>query len=234
MGHPWVVDIKGLAEKYNLKYFVETGTLTGDTVEYVSSLGCFDKIFSVEIEPEIYAFAKDRFVDNDNVEILLGNSYEVLENDILPQLDGPTFFWLDAHFPGADINLNGKTYTSEEHMDTNCPLRKEIDVIKKSPYHLCDFDSIKRRPQQNVILIDDAWLYTKQEVDGLGGNAKTADQHWKNIGQPEATVAKLMGDDVSDEFIYSSFPNHQVGFITRNCGYFLITPFADVINPMYP
>ena len=86
----------------------------------------------------------------------------------------------------------------------------------------------------NGTLIDDAWLYTKQEVDGLGGNAKTADQHWKNIGQPEATVAKLMGEDVSDDFIYDSFPNHQIGFITRNCGYFLITPFADVINPMYP
>jgi hypothetical protein len=233
MGYPWIVDIKALAEKYNLKYFVETGTLTGDTVDYVNSLGCFDKIFSVEIEPELYDLANKRFSSNDNVEILLGNSYEVLETEILPQLDAPAFFWLDAHFPGADIKLNGKKYTSETHVDTNCPLRRELDVIKKSPYHTSTFDGINGCSGQNVILIDDAWIYTKQEVDGLFGVTKTIDQHMINIGQPEASLKNMLGDEVSDSFIYNSFPNHQIGFITRSSGYFLITPFADIINSNY-
>lgn len=231
MGHPWVVDVKGLAEKFNLKYFVETGTFSGDTVEYALSLDCFDKVFSVEIEPEIYQFTSQRFAGNDKVSLFLGNSYDVLEKEILPQLDAPAFFWLDAHFPGADIGLNGKTYTTEKDKNVNCPLEKEIEVITQSPFYALDSDKVKVNPDENVILIDDAWLYTKQEIDPFNPDTKTIDDHFKNIGQPEANRDSLLGDGWNDEFIYHNFRNHQIGLITSNTGYYLITPFGKILNP---
>lgn len=230
MGHPWVVDVKQLAEKFNLKYFVETGTFAGDSVEYALSLDCFDKVFSIEIEPEIHAFASQRFAGNNKVSLFLGNSYDVLVNDILPQLDAPAFFWLDAHFPGADAGIGGKTYTTEKNKNINCPLEEEINAITKSNFHSTDFDINKTNPDQNVLLIDDAWMYTKRELDPFNENTKTIDDHFKNIGQPEANRESLLGSGWNDDFIYDNFRNYQIGLITRNTGYYLITPFGGLLN----
>ena len=42
-------NISQLKEKFNFSYFVETGTMNGDGVDYALQSG-FDKIISIEIE----------------------------------------------------------------------------------------------------------------------------------------------------------------------------------------
>jgi hypothetical protein len=61
-------------------------------------------------------------------------------------LIGPIFFWLDAHFPGADGGL--LDYNAEADESVRCPLESELEVISKG-----------RPAAGDVILIDDLRIY---------------------------------------------------------------------------
>ena len=68
---------KSVFEKYLNKYFVETGTYAGDSVELAAESG-FSIILSIELSPKYYEFSKERFADEKNIHILLGDSAKIL------------------------------------------------------------------------------------------------------------------------------------------------------------
>jgi len=144
MGDIKIFDIAEIKEKCNIDYFVETGTLHGDTVEYVKQFN-FKKIISFEIMNELAEKAKERFKGDDSIEIVEGDSSKVLE-DHIKNLNGNILFWLDAHFPGADIGI--RKYTDLEEPDTNLPLQEEVAAVKK-----------RKNKFKDVIIIDDLWIY---------------------------------------------------------------------------
>lgn len=113
------------------KYLVETGTFLGDTC-WAFRNEC-EKLFTIEINPQLAQLARSRFRGFSNVRVLEGDSAELLKT-ILPQLQAKTLFWLDGHFSGG---ITGKG-TCE------CPLYDELQSIMT----MC--------PQSWVILIDDA------------------------------------------------------------------------------
>lgn len=123
-----------LAQKYETKIFVETGTFRGDMVEAVKRQ--FDKVYSIELSHEFYSAAKERFAADANVEILHGDSGEKLR-EIMPLITAPCLFWLDGHFSGGN--------TAKGLVDT--PILAELDHILTAP------------EQGHVILIDDARLF---------------------------------------------------------------------------
>lgn len=120
--------------KFNLKTLVETGTYKGDMVEAMR--GKFEKIYSIELGENLCKDAQERFRNNADIEILCGNSEKVL-SDLVPKLNKPTLFWLDAHF--------SRGITAKADLDT--PIVKELEII------------FRNKINGWVILIDDAVLF---------------------------------------------------------------------------
>lgn len=119
-----------------LETFVETGTFEGDSVERVCS--DFREIYSVEIAESYHRKAMEKFAGLANVQLLRGDSPEVLRR-LRPKLaGGSVLYWLDAHWCDADHVKGGQ--------HSQCPLLDELD-------------SIGSLNERSVILIDDARLF---------------------------------------------------------------------------
>src|SRR5205814_997927 len=107
----------------------------------------FDLIISIEIMEAEVERLKQAFAGDPRIHLLAGESPAVLRH-ILPQIQTPICFWLDAHFPGAHHKL--KLYEAVQEDDIRLPLERELEVIKEL------------RPQgKDVILIDDLRIYEK-------------------------------------------------------------------------
>lgn len=107
--------------KYKNSYFVETGTATGDCVKLALSHG-FEKIFSIEIDSTLQeqnCLFFQPFINKQQVNLILGDSLIELKK-LIPTLDKPTTFWLDAH---VDYGPSGIK---------RCPLYEELEAIATS------------------------------------------------------------------------------------------------------
>lgn len=142
--------ILSIAKNNNAKTFVETGTHKGQTVEFMR--GKFDKIFSIELNDELYRYNVEQFKKYSSIEILHGDSGEVL-CELLPKIKSKAVFWLDGHYDFTSITSKGELVT---------PIRKELQHIAANNLG-------------HVILIDDARLFdgtsdypTIEEVKMLG------------------------------------------------------------------
>lgn len=123
--------IKAYARRFGCLYFVETGTYFGETVQ--ASLDTFRRIWSIELSPRFAAAAQKRFASHPHVRIIPGDSGKLLQ-EVIPQLDQPTLFWLDGHHCGGNTAKG----------DRECPIFAELDAV------------FSGQPARDVILIDDA------------------------------------------------------------------------------
>jgi len=103
-----------LGIKKDCKYFVETGTHLGGSVDVALELG-FEKIFSCEIMEDRFNHCMDKFKDNENVYLWNGTSLSCFP-EIVGNLDQKSLFWLDAHGEGGGV-----------------PTFEELDIIASSP-----------------------------------------------------------------------------------------------------
>jgi hypothetical protein len=129
----------GLAKRHSLRLFVETGTSFGDMVR--AMIPHFDRIWTIELGDQLYAEAQKKFRDARNVELIHGDSGRELGR-LLPTLDAPVLFWLDAHYSGGP--LRGATSARGEK-DT--PILEELDHI------------LGAAEPRHVVVIDDARLF---------------------------------------------------------------------------
>lgn len=117
--------------------FVETGTLTGDTVN--NMVPHFDKIHSIELSEIYYSHSKQRFYNNKNVNIYLGDSAIFLPI-VTAGIDSPTIFFLDGHWSGFNTAKGPK----------DCPLLDELYSIVNNFKPEC------------LLIIDDHRLFGKK------------------------------------------------------------------------
>lgn len=110
---------------------VESGTFLGDTAHFLSRRGF--KITTIELDPALAANARIRFARDSNVEVLEGDSGQMLDA-LLPRLETPTLFYLDGHYSGPGTAL-GRLET---------PVMQEVAAI------------ISGAPAGSVVVIDDA------------------------------------------------------------------------------
>jgi len=123
------------ARRFSINIFIETGTYLGNTVNAVKRN--FKEIYSIELNKVLYLKARQKFIKEKHINVILGDSSENLP-DILSKINEPCLFWLDAHYSGEN--------TSKTDVET--PITKEL---------LC----ILNHPNKNhVILIDDAHDFT--------------------------------------------------------------------------
>lgn len=203
MGDLRIFNLRELKEKFNLKYFVETGTLFGEGVDHALNHG-FDDVYSIEIDKELYDRAITKYAFNAGVNIIHGSSHEKIKD--LLSLDGNCLFWLDAHFPSADCNK--KSYTDEKDMEIRAPLQTEIELLSQ-----------RKNKYKDVIIADDFWLYNTEHKYESGD----IESHMRSIGQ-NITREELVGD-VNDRFFYDNFSDtHDLQIIANHQGYMIISP----------
>jgi len=127
--------VKYYAKKFSPEIFVETGTYQGDMIHAVKKK--FKKIYSIELHEDFYKKARKKFSRNKHIVIIFGNSSIQLK-ELLPKIDKPCLFWLDAHYSGEG--------TAKGDLET--PIMAEMNLILKNSHF------------NHIILIDDARLFT--------------------------------------------------------------------------
>lgn len=112
-------------------YFVETGTSAGHGLATARSLTPpYELIHTIDIDRSCWLDAANRYADEPRIYPFCGDTSRLLAI-LMPLLDKPTTFWLDAHDDGGPRGLK------------RCPLLDELAAIATSPI------------KEHVILIDD-------------------------------------------------------------------------------
>jgi len=119
------------------KILIETGSEKGGGIQSALNAG-FESIYSVEIDPKFNNECKERFKDNTNVNLYLGDSIQVLP-EILNSINSDFILWLDAHWSGSE-------YMGEQMHDF---LPKELLLLR----------DYKEKLKNSVIMIDDMNFY---------------------------------------------------------------------------
>ena len=101
-------EIKRLIGQYGIQSAVETGTFQGCTTRALAAL--VPMVYTIEINDGFYAESRERLADVPNVQQFHGASPDVLPG-LLPQIKGPTLYYLDAHWHG------------------NYPLPQEVEIL---------------------------------------------------------------------------------------------------------
>lgn len=198
-------DLGEVIKKFDIKYFVETGTLYGDGVDYALKYS-FDRIFSIEIEDILFNKAVEKYRNVPSVNIIKGDSSKILSN-IVEQLDGNTIFWLDAHFPGADSNIRTYKECLNYKYNTRLPLESELKII-----------SNRRKVFKDVLICDDLWIY-KEGIFGAGTVDDHSKRHNHNITRKEIV------EENNINFVYDEFSStHTFKEVYDDQGYLVILP----------
>lgn len=146
MGELYLHNLDDYITKYGCSVFVETGTGKGVGLSTALKFP-FKKLYSIEIMESLFLECLEKFKE-DRVEILNESSIEGLKV-VLEKIEeeSSAFFWLDAHFPGADFHLNSYDYLIDQPK-LHKPLKNEIQIISGG-----------RDTSKDVFIIDDLQIY---------------------------------------------------------------------------
>lgn len=128
--------LRQYAASYRLTILVETGTQRGAMLAMLKN--DFAKLYSIELLPHHYNFARRRFQTVPQIELLHGDSAVILPH-ILARLQKPALFWLDGH--------RNPNQTSPGELVT--PILTELNYLFAAPQ------------LGHVIIIDDVRLFRK-------------------------------------------------------------------------
>jgi hypothetical protein len=187
-------------KKFDIKYFFETGTWRGDGLAYAARYN-FEKLFSIEIMPEIAEEAKGRFKHDKRINIFTGSSHTIFPQ-LLSEIHGNTMFWLDAHYPGAEEGLKG--YNEHNQQTERLPLEAEIEIIFE-----------QRKEFSDLIIIDDLRIYEDGpfESGNIPNNINV--QNGRNLD----FISKAFGQ------------THSIERLFANEGYIIVAPRKIIGKP---
>ena len=181
---------------FSCNVFFETGTGTGYSLGKALDAGCFQKLYSVEIDAETYQYVTQRFREVRNLTLLCSESPSALRA-VLPSLatDDRVLFFLDAHFPG-EVTNSFAGYKADVPEHKRLPLELELSVIAEV-----------RANSHDVIIVDDLRIYENGpfEDGAMPAYAETLPPERKNI-----------------DFVTRLFPKARIARDYRNQGYLLI------------
>jgi len=192
-------------DRYNLKYYFETGTGKAECLEYALRYP-FEEYWTVDIDEDLIEESFNKFKNmSKNINLLIGKSTEILD-EYVPQIpkESPTLFYLDAHFPGADFQKCTYEESIREHKKDAFPLEEEVDVILE-----------KRDISKDVFIIDDLVLYEEGDFECLKVGCV-----WEYGWLQEELDLKT-----DSKFLYEKFEKtHNFKKDLRAQGYLIITP----------
>ena len=192
-------------DRYNLKYYFETGTGKAECLEYALRYP-FEEYWTVDIDEDLIEESFNKFKNmSKNINLLIGKSIDILD-EYIPQIpkESPTLFYLDAHFPGADFQKCTYEESIREYKKDAFPLEEEVDVILE-----------KRDISKDVFIIDDLVLYEEGDFECLKVGCV-----WEYGWLQEELDLKT-----DSKFLYEKFEKtHDFKKDLRSQGYLIITP----------
>jgi hypothetical protein len=131
--------MKAMRERYAApKVFVESGTFHGKTTRF--AVEQFDVVHTIELNTDWFMAALKELAPL-GVHCHHGNSADVIPK-LARQIEGPVFWYLDAHWFKVAPNVAGK--------DLPLPLWAELEAISQ-------------RTEPDVIVVDDVHSFGKSE-----------------------------------------------------------------------
>ena len=127
--------VKSYVRRFAVRTVVETGTYLGVMVMALRQQ-CLH-VYSIELSRTLAERAIDLFAGDSRVSILHGDSAAVLP-DLMPHLESPCLFWLDAHYSGGVTAVGSK----------QTPIIEELSCV------------LRLGASGDVVLIDDARCFT--------------------------------------------------------------------------
>lgn len=97
--------LRAHAKAFQTPILVETGTFRGDMLAALAN--DFAKFYSIELSPELWQRAKERFAAMPQIALIQGDSGIEIKK-LLPALDRPALFWLDGHYSAGDTARGDK------------------------------------------------------------------------------------------------------------------------------
>lgn len=162
--------VRGLYRAIDFATTVETGSFRGESTEFMAALSG-RPVLSVESSPRFLAFAQRRCAPYPNAEFFLSDSRSFLAAR-LPQLSGPTFFYLDAHWY-ADLPLADEVTAIAASGIPAVIMIDDFEVPGDSGYSFDDYGPGARLTRELLdgCGVDDwSWFYpqaTSAEESGL-------------------------------------------------------------------
>jgi hypothetical protein len=187
MGNLSVFNLPYFMHQYNLLHFVETGTLRGETLDYVKYF-TFKKLYSMEIMKSLYDECIAKYKSEDKIALYHGDTskdFHQLLKDI-PEEEN-TLFWLDAHFPGAEGC--GLSYDHSDDVHARIPLQQELEQIKEC-----------RSLDTDVFIIDDLRVYEDGPYE---------DGNWEDRNKLGGNGIEFIEDFFEETHILQKLYNHQ-------------------------
>jgi len=123
---------KEILEKYKSEIFIETGFQTGSGVQKAIQVG-FKKIYSIEIVKGYYNKGMEKYKDNSQVTLILGDSNKEFPK-LLEQIKEPATIWLDSHFPKYTTLLTELKTLKEHPIKNHIILIDDIRKIKQGDW----------------------------------------------------------------------------------------------------
>ena len=130
--------VKSYGSQFGTKTLIETGTYLGDMLH--ATRRQFTRLISIELSSELCDRAKLRFQKFNHIELLQGDSGDLLPT-VLSGITERCLFWLDGHYSGG--------FTAKASLAT--PIIGELRTI------------FAHSVRDHVILIDDARLFNGTE-----------------------------------------------------------------------
>ncbi len=119
--------IREYARRYGLRTLVETGTYYGEMLAAVKN--DFDRIFSIELDPELARRAARRFANDSRIRILEGDSEKLLP-ELLKSISEPALFWLDAGYWGwANLARDPQRLSAEVEAALSHPVKGHVILM---------------------------------------------------------------------------------------------------------
>tara|TARA_R100000742_G_C4275470_1_gene95960 strand:- start:792 stop:1334 length:543 start_codon:yes stop_codon:yes gene_type:complete len=126
------------------KYFVETGTHLGGSVDVALELG-FEKVLSCEFLKDRFDYCMNKFRDDDNVYLWHGSSISCFPV-MMSEIDQKSLFWLDAHAEGGGVpTLEELDFISE------LPIKNHSILIDDVPVY---FSETKQQLKDKILSIN--------------------------------------------------------------------------------
>lgn len=120
--------------------YIETGLWKGDQIAIAKDI--FRVVHGIELDDYWHAVNRDRWSACDHVRIHHGDSRVVLPS-VLDAIDGPVFFYLDAHYCKIDPPIAN---------DAGFPLWDELAIIRD-------------RGQRDIVIVDDVHTFGVERPD---------------------------------------------------------------------
>lgn len=132
--------------------FIETGTADGEGIVVALEAG-FEQVISIEVNPDVYVKACNRFMGDDRVLLVMGDSGVHLQQ-VISSIEEKVTFWLDSHWSQGECDMGPSV--------NKCPILHDLRTIAGHPVkdHIILVDDVRYfraggLPQWNGVMLGD-------------------------------------------------------------------------------